>query len=123
MKNILKLVLKEENGYRLIKQFKFSGDRDNVNYKGKVFAVDLSKPSYITNKNRVFIIDYETREQYNFKQLDKPNPTKFQILDSLITRRTIAQLLAEEPAWNIVSLIIGAVMGVLAGILIGVVFL
>lgn len=123
MKNIVVLVQKEENGFRFLKRIKIAVDRAQVNYKGKVFPIDVSHPTYLTKKDRLYIIDYETREQYNFKQLEKSNPTRFQIVDSLITKRTIAQLLSEEPAWHLISLIIGVVIGVLLGILVGVMFL
>jgi hypothetical protein len=102
------------------KRFNPNDAAEGISFRGATHIIDLGRPAYRLNRRYYYIVDMEKGQRVLFQS---ENPVSPKLMDSIMRREIIKQLVAglgmTDMKLAIILMLVGLGAGVMAGIVIG----
>ena len=114
------IITETRNGTLYYLQTKAIRTNDSVQYKGRTYVIDRTKPYYVRRRNTYYLIERHKGQIAPDGETWQGNP---HLLDEILSRQVARQLVNSMSTgaitWQILPIILGVAIGLPVGIIIG----
>lgn len=114
------IITERRNGTLVYLETKSVRNNDSVQYKGRTYAIDRTKPYYVRRRRTYYLLERHNGQIAPDGETWQGNP---HLLDEILSRQVARQLVNSMSTgaitWQIFPIILGAAVGLPCGIILG----